>query len=130
MTKNYLIRLEPSLVYGSALPLVEILGDRVGLSISDIHDVMIAFVEYCWFNDGHTLNPRAFVDTYFMGDTMGYDVLYAVQSQLPEIASYIPFEISSVKYLRTYNGGFYILSTHEQCSTNLRRYEVIETHLT
>ena len=118
-TKNILIRLAPSLVYGQSHRLIELLSDRVGLTISEVNEIIIAYFEYHWFNDGHTFNEREFVESYFMGDTMGYEILYAVQAQFPEIGAYIPCEITSVKYLRSMNDGLYITCTYEQCPSNL-----------
>lgn len=110
---SILVRLSPALVYGDSLGLVEILGDRVGLSVSDINDVMIAYFEYLSFNCPHTCADREIVEQYFMGDSMGYTLLYAVTAQFPEINAYIPDRIKSIRYARTLKDGFYIICEAE-----------------
>lgn len=106
---SILVRLSPTLVYGDKLGLVEVLGDRVGLSVSDINDIMIAYFEYLWFNGATSFNDRELVDVYFMGDSMGYTVLYAVIANFPEINAYIPDNIKSIRYSRTLKDGFYLI---------------------
>lgn len=101
-------------MYGPQASLVELLGDRVGLSVSDINDIVIAYVEYVWFNGEQSISDREIIETYFMGDPMGYDLLYAVQAQLPEIGSFVPDDINKLKYGRTVKGGFYILGTIDE----------------
>lgn len=117
--ENLLIRLAPELVYGRSLPLVELLSDRIGLTVSDINDAILAYVEYLWFNDCNTFNERDFVDSYFMGDSLGYEILYAVTAQLPEVGAYIPCVITSLKYLRTVKDGLYVICTYNACPTNI-----------
>lgn len=130
MTENILIRLAPVLVYGPSLRLVELLGDRVGLTVSDVNDAMVAFAEYHWFNDCHTFNDRDFVDSYFMGDSLGYDVLYAVKAQLPEIGAYIPCDITSLKYLRTMKDGLYVLCTRDTRVADVRFNSALASYFT
>jgi hypothetical protein len=107
-------------VYGPSLHLVELLGDRVGLSVSDINDAMIAYIEYQWFNGCHSLDDSEFVQQYFMGDSVGYSVLYAVQAQMVEIGSYVPGPIQSLRYSRTIKDGFYVIGTIDEHATDLR----------
>lgn len=106
---SILVRLSPALVYGDKVGLVEILGDRVGLSVSDINDIMIAYFEYVWFNGVSTFSDRELVDVYFMGDAMGYTLLYSVIANFPEINAYIPDNIKSIRYHRTLRDGLYLI---------------------
>lgn len=110
---NILIRLSSDLIYGTKVELIELLGHRVGLTISEIHDIFIAYVEYSLFNGESTIDDDDFVQQYFMGDTMGYAVFYIVKARLSEITAYLPTELKSVRYNRTHNDGLYIL-----CETN------------
>lgn len=119
MKKTTLIRLSPQLVYGSAVSLVELLGDRVGLSVSDINDAIIAYIEYQWFNGCSQISDDDFVQMYFMGDTMGYTVLYAVHDQMTEIGAYIPGDIDSLVYTKTIKDGFYVIGTTNEHTVNL-----------
>lgn len=117
---NILIRLSPELVYGPATCDVELLGDYVGLSISDINEAMIAYVEYRWFNTCLSFNDEDFVQEYFMGVPIGYSVVYAVKSQLPEIGAYLPGDMKSLRYLRTIKDGFYLIAERDEHASNLR----------
>lgn len=81
---------------------------------------MIAYIEYQWFNGCHTLDDSEFVQTYFMGDSVGYSVLYAVQAQMVEIGSYVPGPIQSLRYSRTIKDGFYVIGTIDEHATDLR----------
>ncbi|ABY62910.1 hypothetical protein ST201phi2-1p077 [Pseudomonas phage 201phi2-1] len=96
-------------MYGDKLGLVELLGDKVGLSVSDINDSMIAYFEYNYFNCPFTFSDKDIVDQYFMGDPMGYDLLYAVNARFPEINAYIPDGVKSIRYARTLKDGFYLI---------------------
>lgn len=106
---SILIRLSPALVYGAKLGLVEILGDRVGLSVSDINDIVISYFEYVWFNGAGSFNDKEIVEEYFMGEPMGYTLLYAMIDNFPEINAYIPDQIKSIRYHRTIKDGFYLI---------------------
>lgn len=106
---NILVRLSPALVYGDKAGLVEILGDRIGLSISDINEIIVGYFEYVLFNCASTFCDRDVTDTCFMGDPMGRDILYAVTCQLPEINAYIPTAVTSIRYARTQRDGFYLI---------------------
>lgn len=106
---NILVRLSPTLVYGDKLGLVELLGDRVGLSVSDINDIVISFFEYSRFNCPSTFDDRGIVETCFMGDTMGRDLLYAATVRFPEINAYIPDNAMSIRYVRTLRDGLYLI---------------------
>lgn len=106
---NILVRLSPALVYGDKLGLVEILGDRVGLSVSDINDVVISYFEYLRFNCPNTFSDKEIVEQCFMGDPMGYALLYSVISRYPEINAYIPDRAKSIRYARTLRDGFYLI---------------------
>lgn len=106
---NILVRLSPALVYGDKLGLVELLGDRVGLSVSDINEAVVAWLEYTHFNHPHDSADRDIVDTCFMGDPVGHDLLYAVADNRPEITAYIPDKTVSFSYARTHKDGFYLI---------------------
>lgn len=106
---NILVRLSPALVYADKVNAVELLGDRIGLSVSDINDIVVAYVEYQWFNGVNSCSEQDIVDGYFMGDAMGYPILYAVSNQLLEIGSYIPDNLKSIRYARTHRDGFYLI---------------------
>lgn len=110
---SILVRLSPALVYGDSLGLVEILGDKVGLSVSDINDIVVSYIEYVHFNCPQSFADREIVEQYFMGDPMGYTLLYAVIGQFPEIHAYIPDRVKSIRYARTLQGGFYLICEHE-----------------
>ena len=90
---------------------------------------MIAYVEYMWFNGCHTLDEADFVTEYFMGDSMGYSVLYAVRENLPEIGSYIPPPLQSIRYLRTIKDGLYVIGTTNEHASDLRCDEIQSTYL-
>lgn len=118
---NILVRLSPTLVYGDKLGLVELLGDRVGLSVSDINDIIISYFEYIRYNCVSSFNDREIVETCFMGDTMGHELLYAVTARFPEINAYIPDNATSVRYSRTLRDGFYLIcEVPDEHSSNLR----------
>lgn len=118
---NILVRLSPTLVYGDKLGLVELLGDRVGLSVSDINDIVISYFEYTRYNCATTFNDSEIVETCFMGDTLGRELLYAVTARFPEINAYIPDYATSIRYSRTLRDGFYLLcEVPDEYSSNLR----------
>lgn len=96
-------------MYGDKVGLVELLGDRVGLSVSDINEVVVAYFEYEWFNGVGSFNDKDLIDQYFMGDSMGYSVLYAVVGQFLEIGAYIPDNLKSIRYASTIKDGFYLI---------------------
>lgn len=106
---NILVRLSPALVYGDKLALVEILGDRVGLSVSDIHDLIVGWIEYAHFNTHLHAEIESIVETCFMGESMGRDLLYAVAARVSEIMAYIPDQAENFGYLMTSRDGFYLL---------------------
>lgn len=81
---------------------------------------MISYVEYQWFNGCHSLDDSDFVQTYFMGDSVGYSVLYAVKDRMVEIGSYVPGSIQSLRYARTIKDGLYVIGTIDEHATDLR----------
>jgi hypothetical protein len=115
-------------VYGQSNQLVELLGERVGLSVEEINDAIIAYTEYHWFNDCHTFNDRDFVDMYFMGDTMGYDVLYAVKNQFGEIGALLPCAMTSLKYASSFDDGLYVVCTHDPHPNDFRFHSNLEAY--
>lgn len=81
---------------------------------------MIAYVEYQWFNGCQGVDDKDFVEMYFMGDTMGYTILYAVQAQMPEIGAYIPGNIERLAYSRTIKDDFYVIGTINEHAIDVR----------
>jgi len=126
---SILIRLSPTLVYGDSLGLVEILGDKVGLSVSDINDIVVSYIEYISFNCPQSFAEREIVERCFMGDPMGYTLLYSVITQFPEINAYIPDRVNSIRYARTIRGGFYLICEHVDEHTPDIRFNTIYTTL-
>ncbi len=126
---SILIRLSPTLVYGDKLGLVEILGDKVGLSVSDINEIIVAYIEYISLNCPQSIADREIVEQYFMGDPMGYTLLYAVIARYPEITAYIPAGVKSIRYASTRRDGFFLICEAEDASTPDIRFNSIHATL-
>lgn len=122
---NVLLRLSPDLVYGRDSKTIELLGDRIGLSIPDINDAVISWLEYSHYNCDTEYAIQDVVDTCFMGDPMGRDILYNVTYRRGEILTYLPDATTSFRYARQQGDGIYILCEVEHADTPNIRFDAV-----
>lgn len=126
---SVLLRLSPALVYGRDVETVELLGDRIGLSVPDINDAVIGWLEYVHYNCDADYAIQDMVDTCFMGDPVGRDILYNVTYRRNEILTYLPSNTTSFRYARQEGNGLFIICEVASADTpNLRLDSIYSTY--
>jgi hypothetical protein len=71
--------------------------------------VIVSWIEYAHFNCHVQADIETIVETCFMGETMGRDLLYSVAFKSHEIMAYIPDTAINFRYAKTYKDGFYLI---------------------
>lgn len=86
---------------------MEVISDICLLSLNELYDFAIAYVEYEDVG-GNFLNDDDLVRDYFNNKSVGYRVIEIIRAQRCEIMAYMPDNIVEMKYVRTVGDGVFI----------------------
>lgn len=86
---------------------MELIGDICQLSLSDLTEFAIAYVEYidvgCNFMDDTDV-----VHDYFGNRSIGYRAIEIIRAQRSEVLAYIPKDTVEMNYIRTVGDGVFV----------------------
>ncbi|ARV76692.1 hypothetical protein PHABIO_61 [Pseudomonas phage Phabio] len=86
---------------------MEVIADICQLSLSDLTDFAIAYVEYEDVG-GNFMNDDDLVQDYFGGKNVGYRVIEIIRAQRCEIMAYMPDNVVEMKYACTRGDGVFV----------------------
>lgn len=85
------------------------IADLCSLSLPDMYEFAIAYVEYEDVGGG-CLCREDIVEQHFGGRSVGWRALEIIDHQRSEILAYIPNNTVEMQYVRTIKDGIYILA--------------------
>lgn len=104
---NVVVRLSSEILFGSHLKEMEQIGDICQLSLNNLIEFAIAFVEYEDMGGGF-LNDDDLIRDCFGGHLVGWRAIEIIKHQRNEIMAYIPLDAVELRYLRTHGTGVFV----------------------
>lgn len=86
---------------------MELVADICQLSLSDLYELAIAYVELIDVGGGYACDEDIVTNT-FGGKQVGWKVLEVIDMQRSEIMAYIPDTVLEMHYLRCHRDGVYV----------------------
>lgn len=118
-----LIRLSPEIIFGNHVKEMELIGDVCQLSLSDLIDFAIAYVEYIDVGDSF-MSEKDIVEEYFHGKSVGWRAIEIIKFQRSEIMAYIPKGTVEMHYVRSVRDGVYVYARTSD-DVNVRQSDVL-----
>lgn len=85
------------------------IADLCSLSLPEMYEFAIAYVEYSDVGDGYICRDDL-IKEQFGGRSVGWRALEIIDHQRSEILAYIPTNTVELHYLRTIKDGVYLLA--------------------
>lgn len=86
---------------------MELIGDICQLSLSDLIELSIAYIEHADIGCNFVCDDDI-VTEYFNGKTAGWRAIEIIRHQRAEVMSYIPQDTAEMHYLRSHRDGVYV----------------------
>lgn len=86
---------------------IELIGDICQLSLSDLFEFAISYIEHESIGDGFICNEDI-ITNLFGGRAVGYRVIEVITSRSCEVMAYIPKDTLEMYYLRTLGDGVFV----------------------